>query len=95
MAFNFSSESCLSAAEDILSAADAIGELLELFNQAKESILANYTSEAASAIQTAFETLQKNGPAFHEAVELCSKYLSDTVAPSYASVEKAASDVVS
>lgn len=93
MGFSFTSQGCLTAAESILKSADKIAELLESFEQAKQSIMSNYSSEAASAIETAFTKIQNNGPEFHDAVEQCSKYLSEVVAPNYAALEKKATEL--
>ena len=68
MGFSFTSQGCLTAAESILKSADKIAELLESFEQAKQSIMSNYSSEAANAIEAAFTKIQNNGPEFHDAV---------------------------
>ena len=86
----FTSETCLTCASDMLSAATKINEYLLAFNLVKDSISANYQSESSEEILELFNKLFELGPKFHDAVENCSKYLSETVAPTYAEIEKRA-----
>ncbi|MBR4262897.1 MAG: hypothetical protein IKQ35_06005 [Bacilli bacterium] len=86
----FTSESCLTCASDLLSAATKINEYLLAFSLAKDSIAENYQSESATEILELFKKIFEVGPKFHDAVEACSKYLSETVAPTYAEIERRA-----
>lgn len=83
----FTSESCLTCASDLASAANIINECLIAFDLVKNSIAENYQSETATEVLELFEKIFKVGPDFHRAVVACSKYLSETVAPTYAEIE--------
>lgn len=83
----FTSESCLTCANTILTSANKINEYLLAFSLVKDSIAENYQSESATEILDLFKKIFEVGPKFHDAVEACSKYLSETVAPTYAEIE--------
>lgn len=88
------SENIYAAAESLQKSANHIDKLLNDFENLKRQVGMNYESESATKVLNSFEKVKQNGPEFRKAVEECSKYLSDTVAPNYEAVEKSTADSV-
>lgn len=88
------SENIYAAAESLKDSANHIESLLNKFEELKRKVGLNYQSDSATKVLKSFEKVKKNGPEFKKAVEECSKYLSETVAPNYEAVEKSTADSV-
>lgn len=94
MAFKFTSAECATAAEELNTSSERIGELIEEFNTLIDSVRNNYRSDASEKIVEAFNKIKQSGPAFQQSVADCSRYLTDTVAPAYEKLEKTAQSKV-
>ena len=95
MAMTFSSQGCKSAADDLNKSANKLSDILNSrltgkFNQIRQV----YQSEAAEDVYAAFNKMKQEFPNFIKSVDECSKYLSETVAPTYEKLEKAVSSKV-
>ena len=89
------SEDIYAAADSLQKSANHINTLLNEFEDLIHQVGSNYQSDSSTRVQTSFNKVKDNGPAFKQAVEDCSKYLSETVAPNYETVEKTTADYVS
>ncbi len=94
MAFTFTSAGARKGAEELLESAKKIEEMLTQFEELIGRVNSNYQSEASREIVDSFNRVKDKGPDFQRAVEACSKYLSDTVAPAYEKVESTAQSKV-
>ena len=88
MAFKFTASECSSAAESLKSSATKIGDKLAEFDTIIQAIFENYRSEGADQILETLNRVKARGPEFQTAIEECSKYLTDTVAPAYEKLEQ-------
>ncbi len=89
------SESIYKAAESLKASADKINSFLDDFEELIQQVRNNYASDTSEKVQASFNRVKEHGPEFKAAVDECSKYLSETVAPSYEKVENNAANVVS
>lgn len=89
------SNSIYNAAESLKKSANKIDGLLGDFEDLIQQVSNNYASETSTKVQNSFNKVKENGPEFKKAIDECSKYLSETVAPSYEKVENDAAEVVS
>lgn len=94
MAFKFTSADCSTAANELNTSASNIGQLIEQFGELIGSVQGNYQSDASAQIVEAFNKVKSVGPAFQDAINQCSKYLTDTVAPAYEKLESSAKSKV-
>lgn len=91
MAMTFSSQGCNQAADELEKSANKIDnilntELVGVITKVKNA----YQSETAEQIYDAFKNMQDKFPEFIQSVTDCSKYLRETVAPAYETVESTA-----
>ena len=68
--------------------------LIDTFGDLIGSVQSNYQSDASAQIVEAFNKVKAAGPAFQDAINQCSKYLTDTVAPAYEKLESSAKSKV-
>jgi len=94
MAFKFTTADCNTAASELNTSANNIGQLLDRFGELIASVQGNYQSDASAQIAEAFNKVKQAGPAFQDAITNCSKYLTDTVAPAYEKLESSAKNKV-
>ena len=91
MAMTFSSEGCRTAATDLKIAKDKLDTILNTnLTKTIGDVKKNYSSDTADALYSAFDKMKAKFPDFVKAIEDCSKYLSDTVAPAYEKIESTA-----
>lgn len=95
MAMTFSSKGCRDAAQNLSKSARTLDTIL---NTNLNRIISNtknaYQSETASELYAFYDKMKSKFPDFISAINECSKYLSDVVAPSYEKVESTASSKI-
>lgn len=96
MAMTFSSQGCRDAATDLKNSGEKIDKILNTnLNQTIENVKAIYTSETATELYTLYAKMREKFPEFIRAINSCSTYLSDTVAPAYEKIEATAASKIS
>lgn len=95
MAMTFNEEGCRTAAANLNTSAhhlDTIlnSELTDVIGRAKNI----YQSATANELYDLYDKMKAKFPDFINAVDRCSKYLTETVAVSYSRVEKTAADKI-
>ena len=95
MAMTFSSQGCRKAANDLSKSARTLDTIL---NTDLTSIISNtkniYQSETASELYAFYDKMKARFPEFIRAINECSNYLTNTVAPAYEKVEATASSKI-
>ena len=91
MALKYNSVGMLQAAEDLKTAASNLDTILNQDLVASVGKAKNaYQSETAEELYLTFDKIKEKFPSFLEAVNNCSRYLSETVAPAYQKLENEA-----
>ncbi len=93
MAVVWNSSGCRNVSNNLTASANKLSELIE--SELESSIRAGqdaYQSKSADEIFRTLKELQKKGPDFVDAVNRCSKYLTNKVAPAYAEAERKAAE---
>ena len=88
MAMTFNAEGCRTAATDLKNSSDELNRLLNTeLNGIIEKVKKVYQSSTADELYGAFDKMKAKFPDFVSAINDCSTYLSDVVAPAYEQVE--------
>lgn len=95
MALTYNAQGCRQASENLKTSANELDRLLNtdlpvVINKIKN----NYQSETANELYAMFDKMKAKFPEFIGAINNCSKYLSETVAPAYDRVEKTGSSKI-
>ena len=95
MAMTFSSQGCRDAATDLKNSGEKIDKILNTnLNQTIENVKAVYSSETATELYATYAKIREEYPEFIKAINSCSTYLSDTVAPAYEKIEATAASKI-
>lgn len=88
MALTFNSQGCRNAANDLNKSANVISSILnDELNSAMEKLKTVYQSDAANELYSLYDKMKREFPEMLQAVNSCSNYLENTVAPAYEKVE--------
>ena len=95
MAMTFSSKGCIDAANQLRNSAKNLDRILNTdltttINSTKEV----YRSETADELYAFFDKMKAKFPDFIQAINSCSNYLSNTVAPAYEKLEATATSKI-
>ena len=95
MAMTFSSQGCRDAEKKIKNSGEKIDKILNTnLNQTIENVKAVYSSETATELYATYAKIREKFPEFIKAINSCSTYLSDTVAPAYEKIEATAASKI-
>lgn len=91
----FNSQSCITAAEELIVSKNKLDTILNTeLNDLMQTARVNYKSDSAEQIYAAYGKIATKFPEFIQAVNECSKYLRETVAPAYENLERKVSESV-